>query len=212
MPALLLPVTPADLRPLGRVAYQTGFFGESAARYFPDERLFALLWVWPYLRTQTPGNLAACGAGGEMLGYILGETSPARYRRHLAAATLLGSLATLGGEVRHAPLACWSHLGRLARFSAPHASERLYPAHLHINLLPQARGLGLGRQLLGAHLAALERAGVPGVQLSATAENSAALGLYFSAGFSVLAEQETDLWTPWLGRPTRQLVLGLRLA
>lgn len=87
----------------------------------------------------------------------------------------------------------------------------MYPAHLHLNLLPQARGLHLGQRLLAAHLITLAGAGVAGVQLSTTTENAAALGLYHKAGFQVLSTRPTPLWTPWLGRETAQVVMGLDL-
>lgn len=209
MPVLLRRAEPADLPLLGQVAYQTGFFGESAARYFPDERLFALLWVWPYLRgAGGPGCLVAQDSRtGEVLGYILGGAAPAAYRQALAGAATLGLAATLGGEVNH-PIACWHYLLRLARTPLPHADERLYPAHLHLNLLPAARGLGLGRRLLTAHLEALQAAGIPGVQLSTTAENVAALHLYRRCGFEVLHATRSDFWQPWLGRTTTHIVMG----
>ncbi|GHG00617.1 N-acetyltransferase [Deinococcus piscis] len=211
MTVRLRPPAPADLAALGRVAYETGFFGGSAARYFPDRRLFALLWVWPYLHgAGGPGCRIAEDKHGQVLGYVLGSADPVRYRAALAQAGVLGLLASVGGEVRR-PLACWGYLARLGRWGSPHASEELYPAHLHINLLPAARGLGLGRTLLTAHLDALRAAGVPGVQLSTTAENGAALRLYRRCGFEVLARQPTDLWRPWLGRTTEHLTLGLRL-
>ncbi|WP_261663169.1 GNAT family N-acetyltransferase [Deinococcus sp. Marseille-Q6407] len=211
MTVALRPPVPADLAALGEVAYQTGFFGESAARYFPDRRLFTLLWVWPYLHgAGGPGCLVA-EVNGQVQGYILGNADPARYRQVVTQAGLLGAAASLGGEV-YRPQDCWRYLLRLARHPAPHADERLYPAHLHINLLPGNRGLGLGKRLLGAHLDALRASGVPGVQLSTTAENVPALGLYRRLGFQELAHQESDLWTPWLGHPTAQIVMGLRLS
>lgn len=211
MSVCLRPAVPSDLPALGRVAYTTGFFGDSAACYFPDQRLFALLWVWPYLHGGGgPGCRVAEDERGQLLGYVLGASQPGRYRAALAQAAALGLLASVGGEVRR-PLACGGHLLRLGHFAGPHASEEVYPAHLHLNLLPAARGLGLGRTLLTAHLEALRAAEVPGVQLSTTAENVAALRLYRRCGFEVLARQQTDLWRPWLGRPTEQLTLGLRL-
>ena len=42
------PLRPADFAAVAEVAYDTGFFGESAARYFPDAALFGDLWAGPY--------------------------------------------------------------------------------------------------------------------------------------------------------------------
>lgn len=114
-----------------------------------------------------------------------------------------------GGYTR--PLAAGPYLLRAPRFPSPHAPWDLSPAHLHLNLLPAARGSGLGRRLLEAHLHALEAAGVPGVQLSTTRENTAALILYRKCGFEEVAARLTPLWTPWMGRPVEHLALAHRL-
>ena len=102
------------------------------------------------------------------------------------------------------------YLLRSLRFPSPHASETEFPAHLHLNLLSGARGLGLGHGLLQSFLDRLQELGIPGVQLSTTDENVAALGLYRKAGFSVAAVEQTPLWTPWLGHPARHLCLVRR--
>jgi len=160
-PPLLRPVRPDDEAAVSAVAYATGFFGASAARYFPARELFGRLWVTPYLR----------GAPQEVVPSL-------------------------------------RFLLRSARYALPHADAARYPAHLHLNLLPEARGHHLGEQLLLTYLDELRRRGACGVQLSTTEENVAAVHLYRKAGFTVLSEARTPLWTPWLGRPTRQLVMG----
>ena len=206
---LRVPV-PADLQALGRVAYATGFFGKSAARYLPDERLFTLLWIWPYLHGGGGhASLIALSSQGP-LGYILGASNPNTYATAFVAALALAGLATLGGEVKQ-PLQSWRYPIRSLRFPTPHANPQLYPAHLHINLLSTARGLGLGSHLLEQHLEKLRREGVAGVQLSTTKENGAALGLYRKFGFKVLLQQRSPLWIPWLGHPATHVVMGLRL-
>ncbi|MFC3832894.1 MULTISPECIES: hypothetical protein [Deinococcus] len=50
------------------------------------------------------------------------------------------------------------------------------------------------------------------MQLSTTTENRAALGLYRKLGFQVVTERQTALWTPWIGRPTTQVVLARSLS
>lgn len=193
---------------MGQIAYQTGFFGQSAAPYFANERLFARLWVGPYFR----GGGFAClvaESEGEILGYILGSPDPARYGRALRRVLLGRTLPRL--TPLHQTWASLPYLLRAGRYPSPHADWTQFPAHLHINLLPQARGLGVGKRLLAAHLDILRGAGVAGVQLSTTTENRAALELYRQFDFVQLATAETPLWTPWLGHPAEHLGLGLRL-
>lgn len=204
---MIRPIHPSDERGVGRIAYQTGFFGQSAAPYFANERLFARLWVGPYFR----GGFAClvAEAEGSILGYILGSPDPAQYGRALRRVLLGRTLSRL------APLSqTWAslpYLLRAARYPSPHANWTQFPAHLHINLLAQARGLGVGKRLLAAHLELLRGAGVAGVQLSTTTENRAALELYRRFDFVPLVSAETPLWTPWLGHPAEHVGLGLRL-
>ncbi|GGS28544.1 GNAT family N-acetyltransferase [Deinococcus knuensis] len=141
------------------------------------------------------------------MGFIVGTADPARYRRSLLrAAPLLLSRLTRPDTRRSL-----RYLIRAARWPGPHASDTLYPAHLHLNVQQSARGLGAGETLLRAHLALLRDAGVPGVQLSTTTENVAALGLYRKLGFRVAGERQTPLWEPWLGHPARHVVMTLTL-
>ncbi|QLG13193.1 GNAT family N-acetyltransferase (plasmid) [Deinococcus sp. D7000] len=207
---LIRPVRPADETRLGEIAYRTGFFGDSAGLYFPDAQLFADLWMRAYFRL--PGAVGfAAQVDGEVIGYIVGAVDEAAYRR--AVARVVGGTALPGLLTRRytRPWKALPYLIRSLRFPSPHASETDFPAHLHLNLLPQSRGLGLGRGLLRAFLERLGELNVPGVQLSTTDQNVAALGLYEAAGFRVAASKESGLWTPWLGHPARQLCLVRRI-
>ncbi|MBZ9753269.1 GNAT family N-acetyltransferase [Deinococcus sp. HMF7604] len=200
-PAVVLrPVRPSDEAAVGRVAYQTGFFGDSAARYFRDAALFAALWVGPYFRGGGFGGFVA-QQGPEVVGYVLGSPSPLLYRR-----AVLRVVAQQAWQLR-ALRTGWPYLWRAARWPGPHADSGRFPAHLHLNLLPQARGQGAGEGLLRAHLQVLAGAGVPGVQLATTTENAAALRLYARLGFTEAARQVTPLWTPWLSHPAEHLCL-----
>ena len=194
-----------DWDALGRVAYQTAYFGEGAARFFPDEALFEDLWTSPY--RLTPHDAFVAEQAGEVTGSIIGAPEQAAYARAVTATLLARVLPKLLTGRYRRPFSALPYLWRLQRNPAPHADWARYPAHLHVNLLPQTRGAGVGGALLEAYLGALRRRSVPGVQLSTTLDNAAALRLYARAGFTVHAQRSTDLWTPWLGRPTVLVVM-----
>ncbi len=61
-----------------------------------------------------------------------------------------------------------------------------YPAHLHIDLLPELQGQGWGRRLIAALTDALRAAGVPGVHLVAAGTNAGAIAFYERLGFTRL--------------------------
>ncbi|EPJ41268.1 hypothetical protein STAFG_1696 [Streptomyces afghaniensis 772] len=52
-----------------------------------------------------------------------------------------------------------------------------YPAHLHIDLLPEWQGRGHGRRLMRTFLATLQDKGVPAVHLAMATANTRATGL-----------------------------------
>jgi ribosomal protein S18 acetylase RimI-like enzyme len=57
-----------------------------------------------------------------------------------------------------------------------------YPAHLHIDLLPETQGQGLGRRLIETLFAELRRRGVPGLHLGMNPENIGAGAFYERLG------------------------------
>jgi ribosomal protein S18 acetylase RimI-like enzyme len=63
-----------------------------------------------------------------------------------------------------------------------------YPAHLHIDLLPQAQGKGAGRLLIDAACALLAERGVAGVHLVAGKDNLGAQAFYPRVGFEPIAQ------------------------
>ena len=201
---------PEDAPDIARMAYATGFFGAPAGGYFPDEGLFAALWVGPYLHAGEAAVGFVAERQGRPVGYILGTSSFAAYRAGMRACAPRLLAGVLGGRYRRFR-GCLPYLQRAVRYATPHASELTYPAHLHLNLLAQARGLGAGSALLDAYLMALRTRGVQGVQLSTTDQNVAALRLYRSRGFETVSAHVTPLWRPWLGADATHLVLGRTL-
>lgn len=65
-----------------------------------------------------------------------------------------------------------------------------YPAHLHIDLLPDLQGQGWGRRLIDTLLGVLRERGVTGVHLVADASNAPALAFYDRLGFARLPSHE----------------------
>jgi ribosomal protein S18 acetylase RimI-like enzyme len=75
-----------------------------------------------------------------------------------------------------------------------------YPAHLHIDLLPDYQGGGHGRALIETWLAAAAKAGAPAVFLNMDPANVRARGFYDRLGFHEIPV--ADGWGIHLGRST----------
>ena len=60
----------------------------------------------------------------------------------------------------------------------------LYPAHMHIDILPEYQHQGIGPRLLEAERENLRNKGVKGLMLCCGADNEKGLGFYRKAGFT----------------------------
>jgi hypothetical protein len=63
-----------------------------------------------------------------------------------------------------------------------------YPSHLHIDLLEEVRGIGIGRTMLEEVMRRLKEKGSRGVHLCMAASNDKAHGFYLKLGFEDLAK------------------------
>ncbi|MDR1108728.1 MAG: GNAT family N-acetyltransferase [Spirochaetaceae bacterium] len=84
---------------------------------------------------------------------------------------------------------------RVSEAQSPWLSR--YPAHLHIDLLPEIQGKGWGKVLMKTLFAELEQRKIPGVHLGVAAANTAATAFYKKLGFSVL---QNETWGFTLGK------------
>ena len=75
-----------------------------------------------------------------------------------------------------------------------------YPAHLHIDVLPDHQGQGHGRALVRAFLGVLRGRGVPAVHLGMVTANTSARAFYDRLGFHELGLEVPGL--TFLGAPT----------
>ncbi|MBQ6935041.1 MAG: GNAT family N-acetyltransferase [Clostridia bacterium] len=64
--------------------------------------------------------------------------------------------------------------------------KRVYPAHLHINLLEDYQGKGYGTELMNTLILKLKEMGVGGVMLLASESNKGAVNFYKRNGFKIL--------------------------
>ena len=69
------------------------------------------------------------------------------------------------------------------RYALPHADAARYPAHLHLNLLPEARGTGAAAALLAAGLDAMREHRLTHAWLGTSVANHRANAFYEKVGF-----------------------------
>ena len=68
-----------------------------------------------------------------------------------------------------------------------------YPAHLHIDILPEYQRMGVGSKLINTLCAHLKSKGVPGVMLTVGSSNEVGRSFYKKYGFTLLEEMPGDI-------------------
>ena len=166
------------------ICYRTGLMGESAESYWPHKESFVELWT-SYYTDEEPESLYVATINDVVVGYLTGcmdTASAPRPAERFAAILERYELWNQPGVAEY--------LIRAKQDSAndtEHPKGELldprWPAHLHINLLPEARGTGLGALLMKQWQDHLRQAGVPGCHLGTIAENTRAIGFFERMGF-----------------------------
>jgi len=176
--------TPADLPAIYEICLRTADSGVDATALYADPQLPGTIWAAPYAVLE-PAFAFVLGDGGRpALGYVLAVPDTAAFDRRLEAEWWPEARRRFGGLVPRNE----TEAVALERILNPESrvDELLeqYPAHLHINLLPEAQGGGWGRRLIEAELDALRQAGVRGVHLGVSPTNERAKGFYGRLGFT----------------------------
>ena len=158
-----------------QICVLTGDAGADATRTLvgDDPDPLTERWAAPYLDLEPRFALLA-QAAGRVVGYALGAPDTRRF-----AEQFRDRPTTLTPEERrqHA-------LGLVI----PEVDE--YPAHLHVDLLPEAQGRGVGRRLVEGVVARLNAAGATGIHLVVDPRNTGALAFYPRVGFRELRRDE----------------------
>lgn len=183
------PATPDDYGQIARICLLTGATGRDATGVFGDDAVLADVYATPYLHG--PGGFALVwDVDGEARGYVVGTSDTRAFQEWFVAEWW--------------PRVAPSHQERtvgdgwlLAEAVDPTRMliEEIdtYPAHLHIDLLPDQQGQGAGRALITACIELLRERGVPGVHLVAETANAGAQAFYPRVGFTRIGGSDTTV-------------------
>lgn len=194
--ARIRPARAGDAKALLRICLLTGDAGEDASGREDDPDLIGLIYAAPYLALE-PEYAFVLERDGAVCGYVLGAPDSHAFGARLEREwypPLRRRLADPGPDETHWRGSDWARR-RIHHPDPVHkAADAGFPAHAHIDLLPEAQGKGHGRALLETLMAKLGRAGVPGLHLGVSARNSRALAFYGRLGFAPLEETEGAVW------------------
>ena len=183
----LRPYETRDLEGVRDVCFATGFMGEPVADQFADRDAFAHLFCDWYVLNRPDTCWVLDDGSGRVVGYLLGSPDgpppPGTVERTLMGRHLLGrALLVRPGTARFFVRVVWDLARDRSLLHSP-VDQHAYPADMHIDLLPEARGQGLGAELVRTWLERLRGLDVPGVHLGTMGENSAAIAFFESRGF-----------------------------
>ncbi|MFB2586581.1 GNAT family N-acetyltransferase [Herbiconiux liukaitaii] len=170
MTDLIRPYRPDDLEAVQRICVQTGDAGRDATGQHDDPRELTDRWATPYLNLE-PTHAVVAERDGAVVGYVLGTADTRRFAARFEAGEWIGPA---GSALDHTE-------------RSDHARHMLipecdaFPAHLHIDILEQGRGGGLGRRLVQHFVDTLPAH--TGVHVVVDPGNPGALSFYPRVGF-----------------------------
>ena len=180
------PYRATDRDAVRHICCETADAGGPQESFFRDREFIADL-VTRYYTDFAPELTWVVEDEGMVAGYLTGALDTDRQRRVTAWRILPEAVLRAVGRGVLFQRETWRMLRALIR-SLFLGGDRavaadLYPAHLHINLLPAARGQGMGQQLVEVFFAAARQAGVTGVQVSVRADNAGGCDFFCRLGF-----------------------------
>lgn len=184
------PFRPGDEPALADVCLKTADAGADATGVLDDDELWAEIFVLPYVARHPEFAFVVESDDGRVVGYIVSAPDTAAFEEWFAAEwwpRFADRWPEPGeGGSRQDGILRYAY-GRRGG-AQPFGDE--YPAHLHIDLLPELQGQGFGRRLIETLEDALRTAGVRGLHLVASADNAGAIAFYPRVGFAPLPSPE----------------------
>ena len=174
-----------------RACLRMGEAGDDATQLYRDPDLLGHVYAGPYVARGDGTQLVVVDDTG-VAGYLLSTDDTLAFEAW-AEATWYPPL-----RARYPRLEDGSRDAEMIELI--HAPERTpaelaaaYPAHLHIDLMPHVRGLGLGRTLIDQLIAELRARGIRGVHLGVDVANHNGIGFYEHLGFREVAREPGGL-------------------
>lgn len=196
------PYRSTDREALFDVCVRTGDGGGDARHVYPDLELLPNIFAAPYAVLEPELAFVVDDGAGHAVGYIVGTADTRSFVREFRQRwlpTLAHRYPAPVGPPRTPTDEMIALLHRPERMIVDELAG--YPAHLHIDLLPEYQRAGHGRALMTTFLGALRTRGVPAVHLGMVSTNTAARAFYDRLGFVELPVADPGPLT-YLGRST----------
>ncbi|MFD5778620.1 GNAT family N-acetyltransferase [Streptomyces sp. NPDC126933] len=201
-PATVRAYRPEDRPALYDICVRTADQGQDSRHLYPDPELMPSIFAAPYAALEPELTFVLDDGRGRAVGYVLGTADTSAFVkafRDVWLPPLAGRYPDPAGPARTPSEEMIALLHRPERMVLPELAG--YPAHLHIDLLPDWQRKGHGRALMHTFLRALRAEGVDAVHLSMVTANTPARVFYDRLGFHEIAVPDPGPVT-YLGRST----------
>jgi ribosomal protein S18 acetylase RimI-like enzyme len=177
-----------DREAIQNICYLTGYMGDSAECFWRHKHSFVEVWTSYYIN-QEPESLYVATIDDVVVGYLTGciDTSLAPKDYEIYYPIIKHGLLFRPGTAGFFWRGIIDSIKDRKIAKAEFIDER-WPSHLHINLLPVARGRGLGYALMERWLKHLRDSRSPGCHLSTIFENTGAVLFFERMGFKCYGE------------------------
>lgn len=180
------PFRPGDESALAEICLRTADAGGDATGIFEDDAIWGHIWALPYAERRPDLAFVVEDEDGTPVGYVVATDDTDAFEEWFRTQWWPRFANRWPKPEAEVTRQDGTLLYAYGRGEKPERYATDYPAHLHIDLLPQAQGRGAGRRLIETLFATLRERGVPGLHLVASAENTGAMAFYTRLGFSPL--------------------------
>ena len=197
------PYRPSDHRAVYDICVRTADAGGDARGTYSTDDLMGDLFAGPYLHLEPDLAFVVDDGHGRAVGYVVGTADTATFAERYAQEWIphLGDRYPVPPPPPRTPeqdmVALHFHPQRMV---LPELAA--WPAHLHIDLLPDHQRRGHGRRLIETFRTAVAAAGAPGLHVGMVTANVRARAFYDRLGFAVLPVRDPGPLT-YLGLRTR---------
>lgn len=207
----------SDEKGILEVCYRTGYMGEDLTHrnIFNDVKLFGYLFCLYYIRYEKENCFVAVDKSRDdkVVGYIIGTINSKREEK-LFKEKMVCKIA-----VRLVLFTSWKYpesfrqvlffIKSLNLNKEPKNLYKEYPAHLHINILPEYQHKGIGRILMDKFESNARKNNIKGIHLRTSSKNIKALPFYDRNGYSILYEESCEVWKDV--KEYKNLILGKKI-
>jgi ribosomal protein S18 acetylase RimI-like enzyme len=184
------PYHPSDLYSLYKICRLTGNSGKDATDIYEAPELLGHFYAAPYAVLE-PDVCFVVTNNGKPCGYMIGTKDSQKFYERCEKEwfpVLRRRYPLLDDDSMDAKIIKRIHKGHIVK---PELKD--YPAHLHIDLLPETQGQGIGRKIMEVFVSRLKELNVPALHLEVGKANHGAIKFYEKIGFHKIHEYEYSI-------------------